>query len=358
MEVFSWNRAPFKLLSIDSNFTYWYPFAELETRYVLNEILPVDADVIDIGANIGLISIALAIDRPDRKILAIEPSRIHSQNFWLNKQHLNLKNISLIKNPLSYRAGKYNSQIWESNGINRIKPDFPYSTLDQVCLELKPSKLALIKIDTDGFELKILLGARKLLRSTKAIWCIEQTTSKAFFPSLSVYLFMWFYGYIPIIKLDGENVIFVRKRAFGKLRENIFCVLEKVHSISMESLPPSTSILRLSASDFEIDSNAPKNFRLSKHGFEYSSKKSHANVLNLTAEIPTGLLYCSLPFTVIQGSLNVVVENLTTGDYYTREIYSHEKNQVILAIPGEVKELVRVTLRTGIQRKGKMAWEN
>jgi FkbM family methyltransferase len=358
LEVFSWNRIPFKLLNIDSNFTYWYPFAELETRYVLNEILPEDANIIDIGANVGLISIALSIDKPDRKILAVEPSRIHSQNLRLNKQHLNLKNIWLIENPLSYRAGKYKGQIWESNGIKRIEPDHPYLTLDQVYLTWKPTNLALIKIDTDGYEFKILLGARTLLRSTKALWCIEQTTSKTIFSNLSVNLFMRFYGYVPIIKLDGENVVFVRRDAFSEVQKNIFRALEQMHPILLQNYPTSTSTLALISSDFKIDSNAPKSFRSSKVGFKYSSAKSHTNVLSLTAQVPTGFLYCSLPLVLIRGSLNVIVENLNTGDYYSREIYSHEKDRVTLTIPGEVKQLVRITLRTGVQRKGEVIWRN
>jgi hypothetical protein len=126
----------------------------------------------------------------------------------------------------------------------------------------------------------------------------------------------------------------------------------------LQNYPTSTSTLALSSSDFEIDSNAPKNFKSSKVGFKYSSAKSHTNILSLNAQVPPGFLYCSLPFVIIRGSLNVIVENLNTGDYYSREIYSHEKDGVTLAIPGEVKELVRITLRTGVQRKGEVIWKN
>jgi FkbM family methyltransferase len=358
LEVFGWNRDPFELYRINPNFHYWYPYAELETRYVLNEILPLDANIIDVGANVGLISIALAIDKPDRKILGIEPSRIHAQSLLLNTQHLGLDNIWLIENPLCHRSGGYKGQIWESNGIKRIEPRYPFLTLDQVFIDWNQGKVDLVKIDTDGYEFKILLGARKLLSSTKAIWSIEQITSAPIFATLILKAFMKIYGYKLIAKLDGENLIYVKKKAFRTTQKKISQALDNTHSITIRNYPSDGSIFKIDSLKFEIDKHAPKNLKLSSVGFEYSSSKSHTNILVLTTEVKPSTLHFRLPFIVLEGSLNVIVEDIDTGAHYSREVYFHEEPQIILAVPGQAIESVRITLRTGIYRKGNVVWTN
>ena len=337
MEVFGWNSSSFEILSIDHNFYHWYPFAELETRYILNEILPLDANIIDVGSNVGLISIALVIDKPGRKVLAIEPSHIHAQRLLQNLQRLNLNNILLIQNPLSYRSGHLKGQIWESNGIKRIKPNYPYLTLDQVFSDWNQSKVDLVKIDTDGYELKILLGAKKLLRSTEAIFSIEKITSTSIFSTMVQNIFM---------------------KMFEITQHKISQALDYAHSISTQNHSPVDSIFTIDPVKFEIDSQAPTNFKLSNIGFEYSSSESHANIFSVTTELESNERYFRLPFRVLEGSLNVIVEDPNTGAYYSREIYYHEESQIILAIPEQSTDSVRITLRTGIHRKGNVVWTN
>ena len=358
MEVFGWNSSSFEILSIDHNFYYWYPFAELETRYILNEILPLDANIIDVGSNVGLISIALVIDKPGRKVLAIEPSHIHAQRLLQNLQRLDLNNILLIQNPLSYRSGHLKGQIWESNGIKRIKPNYPYLTLDQVFSDWNQSKVDLVKIDTDGYELKILLGAKKLLRSTEAIFSIEKITSTSIFSTMVQNIFMKIYGYKLITKLDGENFIYVKKKIFEITQHKITQALDYAHSISTQNHSPVDSIFIIDPVKFEIDSQAPTNLKLSNIGFEYSSSESHANIFSVTTELESNERYFRLPFRVLEGSLNVIVEDPNTGAYYSREIYYHEESQIILAIPEQSTDSVRITLRTGIHRKGNVVWTN
>ena len=356
MDVFGWNCNPFEILNIDPHFDFWYPYAEIETRYVLNEILPADANIIDVGANVGLISIALAIDKPHRKILAIEPSQIHAENLRLNTRHLHLKNIFIISNPLSYRAGKLKSKIWESNRISRIDPEYPFITLDQAFIDWGQSKVNLIKIDTDGYEFRILLGARKLLRSTDALWSIEQTTSASLFSRLIINMFTCFYGYKLITKLDGENAIYVKKQAFREFQDLISKVIKNVHGISIQDYSSDGLTLNIYPSDFRRDSNATNKFHLSNVGFKYRGIKNHTNILSLSVEVEPSALYLKLPFILEEGSINVVIQDLETNSYYSREVYAHEEVPILFPLKKSGGRFLRVAVRTGLSRNGSAKW--
>lgn len=357
MEVFGWNTHPFEILNVDANFSYWYPYAELETRYVLDEILPLDANIIDVGANIGLISIALAKGKPKRSILSVEPSSNHSKSLLLNAKHLGLENIARVTNPLSYRAKGTKGQIWESNGIRRVETDHPYMTLDHVYSMWNKDEVHLIKIDTDGYEFKILLGAKKLLRYSHVLWSIEQTTSTGLISKLIMRAFMGFFGFKLITRLDGENCIYAKNSEVEVYRKKILQALEKNHKIIMENSSQVDSRFELDPSDFKVDSKKPKNFKLSNFGFEYSSSRTHSNIFGLVLTVTHETSYVKLPLKLIEGSLNVIVQNLSTGSYYAREIYSHEDSEILLPVPEEREGKIAVTLRTGILKKGRVIWK-
>ncbi len=132
--------------------------------------------IIDIGANIGITSLYFASLNPKAKIFAFEPHpetfKRARENFGLN----NFKNIQLINLGLGNR--KASMRLYEveaSNpGMNRIMNDeqlnIPYCTieiemLDDVLTQYNIQKVDFIKMDVEGFEHNVLMGAVKTLHS-------------------------------------------------------------------------------------------------------------------------------------------------------------------------------------------------
>jgi FkbM family methyltransferase len=129
--------------------------------------------VIDIGAHVGLFSIYLAKRWPALKVFAFEPFPANFRNCAENLQINSVTNVVLspkaITNDsrlLSMATDPHNSggasavvKTFESNGI---ATDLASMTLDEVFLAHEIGRCKLMKIDCEGMEYEILLGARVL----------------------------------------------------------------------------------------------------------------------------------------------------------------------------------------------------
>jgi len=84
-------------------------------------------------------------------------------------------NVDLSKvTHFSCALGDENCEILMSGGQHRLHPDYVYKTL---CLRLDEFNLedvAFLKIDVEGYEKKVLLGAHRLLQRCNPIIVIEQ----------------------------------------------------------------------------------------------------------------------------------------------------------------------------------------
>ena len=154
----------------------------LEQLFNLNEKIT----IIDIGANIGSISLPLAKSFNKSKIFAIEPT-----NYAFNKLNKNLnlnkdlkKNISL--NQLFLSKINKPTKVWSSwnfdKNIDKHKQHLgtlhnikkkSYLTLSKFIILNKIKKVDFIKLDVDGHELDVLKSGEKFLKDIKPIIFIE-----------------------------------------------------------------------------------------------------------------------------------------------------------------------------------------
>ena len=142
--------------------------------------------VIDIGANIGSISLPLAKIFNKSKIFAIEPTNYAfkklTKNLNLNK---NLKkNISL--NQLFLSKVNKPTKVWSSwnfdndddkhkqhlGTLHSIKKK-SYMSLNEFIKLKKIKKVDFIKLDVDGHELDVLKSGEKILKTKKPVIFIE-----------------------------------------------------------------------------------------------------------------------------------------------------------------------------------------
>lgn len=131
--------------------------------------------VFDIGASFGLFSLYVKQFNPKAKIFLFEPSK---EVFKLTKQNLSkLGNIFLFNCAVSNQNAK---------GLFKFDKNYPegshlvkkgtegVSTIEQIRLDdfIKDhyiSKISVLKIDTEGFELNVLQGGKNALKITDTI---------------------------------------------------------------------------------------------------------------------------------------------------------------------------------------------
>ncbi|MFA5991004.1 MAG: FkbM family methyltransferase [Candidatus Doudnabacteria bacterium] len=142
---------------------------------------------IDIGANIGFISLAVFSKVPQTKIFAFEPG-IH-QNKMLDITILAnglQNNIILSKQAVSNTTGATVFQIHKNEaesvgdglidtrrGGETSSVSVPVIRLDDWWISQKQIGVSVIKIDTEGAELYILQGAEKMIKACKPIIYLE-----------------------------------------------------------------------------------------------------------------------------------------------------------------------------------------
>ena len=142
--------------------------------------------MIDIGANIGLVSLKLAKIFTNSKIFAIEPT-----NYAYNKLSNNLKLNIELKNKVFLRQlfitnSKKPNKVWSSwnfdvsnkkhhkhlGTLKEIKQN-SYLKLDQFIKNEGLSSVDFVKLDVDGYELDVLISGENFLKKNKPIIFIE-----------------------------------------------------------------------------------------------------------------------------------------------------------------------------------------
>jgi FkbM family methyltransferase len=173
--------------------------------------------IIDIGANIGSVSLLLAKSFENSKIFAIEPTN-YAYNKLLNNLNLNNKlNNKVFLKQFFITNKKKPLKVWSSWNFNKsdskhqkhlgdlkeIKQN-SYLSLNQFIKDEGLESIDFIKIDVDGYELDVLLSGEEFLRNNKPIIFIE----------IAPYLYPEFgYSCLELIK-------FIQKLGYTFLDEN------------------------------------------------------------------------------------------------------------------------------------------
>jgi FkbM family methyltransferase len=175
--LFSIKRKHYKLKFYPSSlslFTWLYPNDRLDEDVFFDRFLKRSDRVVDIGANIGTISLlSSSLVTDSGKIYAIEANPKTFEYLKGNVEFNKKTNITTFNTALGETDGEILfSDVFEDDQ-NRIVTNgtgikVPITTLDK--LKIDEKNIDLIKIDVEGFEIFILKGAYELLKRTGCIY--------------------------------------------------------------------------------------------------------------------------------------------------------------------------------------------
>jgi len=150
-------------------------FYERKYLKIISDNLPLNGVFVDVGANIGAISVVLAKHRPDVKIYAFEASR---EVFWYlqeNKRKNSLANLYLF-NKAIHTADNLEMQFYspeDANGKGSFSPVFTDKFEKVITLSLdtffRDNQIIpdLIKIDVEGYEALVIDSMNIFLNSNE-----------------------------------------------------------------------------------------------------------------------------------------------------------------------------------------------
>jgi FkbM family methyltransferase len=131
------------------------------------------ATVLDVGANIGAFAVPIGKLVPEGRVIAIEASPSVATILRRNVEQNNLSNICVVQ----CAASTGNSQtvpFYEAPsdhfGMGSSAPQFNTApihvraqSIDDVLFELSVPEVSVVKVDVEGYEAHVFLGARQLL---------------------------------------------------------------------------------------------------------------------------------------------------------------------------------------------------
>ncbi len=145
---------------------------------LFRRILPMAAEIVEVGANIGTLTVPLArIAGPLGRVLAFEPQATVFNMLCGNIALNELDNTTATRCALGAKPGRiriprlgYGAQV-NFGGVSAGEGEDEVEVITLDSLSLK--KCDLIKIDVEGHELRVLKGGRQTLRKLRPTLFVE-----------------------------------------------------------------------------------------------------------------------------------------------------------------------------------------
>jgi FkbM family methyltransferase len=149
---------------------------EVSTWNTIREYLPVGGTFVDLGSNIGLLSLKAARHvGANGRVIAVEASPTIYPYLVTNLEAAGRANFTALQLAVTSEDNveiSFYEAPTEKFGVGSLAPQFDSSgisvrgrTLDSILDELRVDRVDVVKIDVEGFEGDIFLGAQRLLSS-------------------------------------------------------------------------------------------------------------------------------------------------------------------------------------------------
>ena len=160
----------------------YYDFYEPVITRLFEKSLKRGGVLIDVGANIGYYSLlSVKLVGKEGKVYAFEPMSLAYNRFKKNLSLNNFTNIVLEKKGVSdkneklrvYFQNEYIVPSMRKKEEGTILENIELTTIDNYVKANKINKVSLIKVDTDGYDFKVLKGAMETIKKFKPLITIE-----------------------------------------------------------------------------------------------------------------------------------------------------------------------------------------
>jgi FkbM family methyltransferase len=236
-----------------------FPAATELADSVITGVLPLLAEsaqspvCLDVGANLGLYSIAVARRLPQATVIAFEPVPATyaalCQNVAANAPGCTTLELALgsaartelITVAHHYAAGSHLSSagsLATHEGAGYVEIDVEVATLDAVVAEQKLPRVDLIKIDVEGYETDVLAGATATLAEHTPIVQLEFnswafTAHRKLLPQDALEQIMTAFPYVYVhdrhsdrfgrVRTDGDRLQLLRANMIHGCVDNLLC---------------------------------------------------------------------------------------------------------------------------------------
>lgn len=213
---------------------------EKGTLHLIEELLKPGDCFVDVGANIGLMSVfASQCVGQTGKVIAFEA---HPQTYDLLKYNIELNKAANIE-PYAFALGDAQSTavIYDNWDINRggaslvIRNEgsqgheVEVRTLDELLPDVDPK---LIKVDVEGFELQVLKGARNIIAAARPALIVEFSALRDNrYDNFELIDFIESFGFYGLYKLAGtkerkSELVKITSREALPEHDNVVCIPE------------------------------------------------------------------------------------------------------------------------------------
>jgi FkbM family methyltransferase len=163
--------------------TLLYGAFEAPETELLRALARPGSTAVDAGANVGVFTIPLALAVGEAgRVLAFEPSPETVRRLRENVRRNRLENVSVFDSALGAARGTttlaladdaaYNSTMW-STPSSGASAQVPLERLDDVWATLGRPQVSVLKVDVEGAEVDVLVGAVELLRTSRPAVLVE-----------------------------------------------------------------------------------------------------------------------------------------------------------------------------------------
>lgn len=131
--------------------------------------------MIDVGANLGVVSLILGRRYPNRRLYAFEPNRTTFQALQSNIRINHRSNLQSYEIAVASHTGHIDFNLNpKDRGTASVAPErgqyvapVPCVTLDQFAETNRIEEISFLKVDVEGYETLVFDGAKRLIRERK-----------------------------------------------------------------------------------------------------------------------------------------------------------------------------------------------
>jgi FkbM family methyltransferase len=164
-------------------------FETAELR-VVRDLVAAGTTAIDVGANVGLFTVVMALANPGGSVIAVEPVPANLRRLRDNLGLNNISNVRIVEAAASDHDGNASIHLasdpaYHSLGDIVSRPslsgDVPVrlERVDDIWRAAGSPAVSVIKIDVEGAEARVLNGARELLEAHHPPLVLEAGTDEA-----------------------------------------------------------------------------------------------------------------------------------------------------------------------------------